>query len=159
MIRIIILVVGVFLLWLLFFSSFAKKKKIIIGSFAVALLAVGLWYESRGNTPKAGLIKVSEVISCGTSAEFSYRSNYNVTVCLQNNSVSATVKRLELRVSVLSCVDSECREIDFAEKGVSLQIEPNQRVTKTLNLPFANLEPSMPSLNWVVETKSVRATY
>lgn len=159
MIRIFILVIGIFLLWLLFISSFAKKKKIIIGLCAVVLLVTGLWYESRGNTPKAGLIEVGEVISCGTSAEFSYRSNYNVNLCLQNNSTTATVKRLELRVSVLSCEDSICQEVDYSDKGVSLEIEPEQRINTTLNLSFARLEKDTPNLKWTVETRSVRATY
>ena len=158
MIRIIILVIGVFVLWVLFFSPFSKQQKIVIGACAACILAIGLWYESHGKTPKSGLIGVSEIVSCGASGGFSYRSNYNVDICLQNNSAVATVQRIGLRVAVLSCENSNCSEMDAVNKEISLQIGPKQRVQTIQNLSFDKLDPETPNLSWIVETTSVRAT-
>ena len=158
MIRIIILAIGVFLLWVLFLSPFSKRQKIVIGACAACVLALGLWYESHGKTPKSGLIKVSEIVSCGASGEYSYRSNYNVDICLQNNSTIATVQRIGLRVSARSCENSNCIELDAVDKEISLQISPQQKVHTIQNLPFDKLDAQTPNLSWIVETTSVRAT-
>ena len=158
MIRIIILVIGVFVLWVLFFSPFSKQQKIVIGACAACILAIGLWYESHGKTPKSGLIGVSEIVSCGASGEFSYRSNYNVDICLKNNSAVASVQRIGMRVAVLSCENSNCREVDVVDKEVTLQIGPQQEVQTTQNLSFDKLDPELPNLRWIVDITSVRAT-
>jgi hypothetical protein len=158
MIRIIILVIGVLILWVLFFSPFSKQQKIVISACAGLILAIGLWYESHGKTPKSDLISVSEIVSCGASGEFSYRSNYNVDLCLQNNSVVATVQRIGLRVSVLSCENSNCSEIDAVDKEIRVHIKPQQEVQMTQNLSFDKLDPEIPYLNWMVQITSARAT-
>ena len=158
MIRIIILVIGVFLLWVLFLSPFSKQRKIVIGVCAACIVAIGLWYEGNGKTPKSGLISVAEIASCGASGEFSYRSNYNVDICLQNNSAVATVQRIGLRVSVLSCENSSCTEVNALDKEISLQIGPQQRVQTKQNISFEKLDGQLPNLTWIVEPTSVKAT-
>lgn len=158
MIRIIILVIGVFLLWVLFLSPFTKQRKMVIGACAACILAIGLWYESHGKTPKSGLIDDSEIVSCGATGAFSYRSNYNVDICLQNNSSLGTVQRIGLRVSVLNCENSKCEELDAIDKEISLQISPQQKVQTIQNLAFNELTARTPNLTWIVEITSVRAT-
>lgn len=158
MIRIIILAIGVFVLWVLFFSPFSKQQKIVIGACAACILAIGLWYESHGKTPKSGLVGLSEIVSCGASGEFSYRSNYNVDICLQNQSIVAAVQRIGLRVVVQRCENSNCSEVDAVVKEISLPIGPLQEVQTIQNLSFDKLDPDTPNLSWIVEITSVRAT-
>ncbi|MFT7527685.1 MAG: hypothetical protein ACI9LY_002844 [Arenicella sp.] len=158
MIRIIILAIGVFVLWVLFFSPFSKQQKIVIGACAACILAMGLWYESHGKTPKSGLIGVSEIVSCGASGEFSYRSNYNVDICLKNKSAVAAVQRIGLRVVAQRCENSNCSEVDAVAKEISLPIGPLQEVQTIQNLSLDKLDPDIPNLSWTVEITSVRAT-
>ena len=146
------------MLWVLFFSPFSKQQKIVIGVCSACILGIGLWYESHGKTPKSGLIGLSEIVSCGASGEFSYRSNYNVDICLQNKSAVAEVQRIGLRVVVQRCENSNCTEVDAVAKEISLPIGPLQEVQTIQNLSFDKLDPDTPNLSWIVDITSVRAT-
>jgi len=158
MIRIVILAIGIFILWVLFISGWARKKKVIVSLLSFTVLVAGLWWESHGKTPKSGLVELSEVVSCGSSGEHSYRSNYNIQYCLQNNSSSATLRRIGIRVSALECVNGNCKELESVTKELTVAIAPGEQANASVSLPFDDLAEGRQDLSWVVEPVFVRAT-
>jgi hypothetical protein len=118
----------------------------------------GVWYESHGKTPREGLIDVTQVADCGTTAEHSYRSNYNITFCLQNNSTSATAKRMQLRFIAEDCSAGACQELDAVIKDYSMEIAPGQNVNRTENMALDQLPRGANNFNWRVEPLKVKAT-
>ncbi|MEM7358021.1 MAG: hypothetical protein AAF431_02870 [Pseudomonadota bacterium] len=158
MIRIIVLAIGLFVIWMLFFSDFPRKRKIDFTLLALFLVVGGLWLEGRGSTPRMGLIEVEEVVSCGATGERSYLTNFNVDHCLQNNSTSASVKRLGLKFSALACADGECTELESVEKDLQIEIAPQETINNTENIAFNKVPKDAENLSWEVEVVSVKAT-
>ena len=157
MIRLIILAIGLFLLWLLFLSKFSKQHKIIYSASAITLLAVGVWFEGYGETPRFGLISNDQIVVCAATAEHSYRSNYNLSFCLQNESGFATAKRVELRFVAQDCNVDPCIELDAAIKQLGIDIAPGQQIQRTENLAFNALERLDLNLSWKIEVLSIKA--
>ena len=158
MIRLLILLLGLFVFWVLFFSALRKQQKIII-SLAVVLFAVaGAWFEGYGDTPRFGLIEPEQVVVCGVSGHHSYRTNYQIQFCLENQAENAMVERLELRFIALDCSAGECQEIDSVSKQLNIQLSPQQQIEKTTNLAFNKLARESSPQTWLVEVISVKAT-
>ena len=111
MIRLIILALGVFLIWMLFYSGFSKQRRIIVSVVAMVVGILGLWLEQRGETPRSGRMPVSELVSCGVSGKHSYRTNFDIEFCLENKSERATVKRVGLRFVAKQCIRGECSDV------------------------------------------------
>jgi hypothetical protein len=159
MIRLIILALGLFLFWLNMFSGASKKNKRIFSGITVLLMLVIVFIESAGTTPRSGVISREQIAVCGaTSAEHSYRSNYNVSFCLQNNATQGTVKRLDLRFSALSCATKPCQTLSSATKSMSMEIAPGKQLEQTENLSFDQLSSELENLTWQVEVIDVKAT-
>lgn len=157
MIRLLILLLGLFVFWVLFYSGLKKQQKIII-SLAVFLLAgAGAWFEGYGETPRFGLIMPEQVVVCAVSGQHSYRTNYQIEFCLENQARDASVARLELRFFALLCTAGECFEADSVNKQLNVELLPHQRIEKTANLPFNKIVPEAASLTWKVDVVSVKA--
>lgn len=158
MIRLIILALGLFLFWLNLFSGASKQNKLIFSGITVLLMVVIVFIESVGTSPRSGLISPEQVVVCGaTSAERSYRSNYSVSFCLQNDAKHGTIKRLDLRFNALSCATKPCQVFDSATKSMSMKIAPGEQLEKIQNLAFNQLTPKLESLVWQVEILDVKA--
>lgn len=157
MIRLIIFAIGLFLLWLLFASGFSKRNKIIFTVVALTLAIVGAIVEGFGETPRFGMIQNEQIVVCGVQAEYSYRSNYNITFCLKNTASTATTQRVTLRFAARDCTDEPCRELDAVEKQLGLVIAPGEQLQRVENLAFDKLNPQAADISWQVVVLKVKA--
>lgn len=157
MIRLIIVGIGVFLIWLLFFSGAPKKSKILLGFSAVFLVGFAIWFEGYLKTPREGVIEAQQLSSCGISATHSYRSNYNISYCLENGSKAATVKRIELRFIASDCLQQPCIERATAVKQREVSIAAGESQQLSDDLAFNAIKDHTVALQWTLEVVSVRA--
>lgn len=157
MIRLILVAIGIFIVWVLFLSGFSKRQKIIICLAALLICVAGMWFEQSSQTPKEGVISLSEIVDCGVTSKHSYRTNYDIEFCLRNNSLSATAKRVAISFAALNCEAGNCEEIQVINKDVALSLEPEQQITRTENLNFDKVEESLESVVWIAKVVSVKA--
>lgn len=159
MIRLLLAVVIVLILWLLFFSSLRKRVRILISGILLALVVAVLFFENDANTAKTSKTQLSNIVSCGTKATQTYRSNFDVVHCIRNNSKKATVRRLLLTTQVVVCPAGECTEIDSQEKTISVDIAPQSEQEIVTNLAFdeaaALSEEHQKALVWTTEITQV----
>ena len=157
MIRLIIFFIGAVLLWILFLSGMSKRLKIILSLSMITILIAGVWYDNYGETPRNGLLATEQIVSCGVTAEHSYRSDYKIRFCLMNKSKVATSKRLELRFVAFDCSSQPCKKIESVIKEVNFEIAPEQQVKSEASLAFDLLLPNQYNIEWKVEVVSVKA--
>jgi len=69
MIRLIIIAIGLFILWVLFLSSFEKRRKIIIAIAAVVVLIAGLILDGWGKKPRSNIVNIDQIEVCGVTAK------------------------------------------------------------------------------------------
>ena len=160
MIRLIILALGVFLIWVLFASSFDKPRKILI-SVVVALFALaGLWWESASDVPRDGRVVREQIELCGIETKHTYRTNFDIHFCLRNNSETATVKRVAAKFIAQRCQPAtSCTQIQSINKAIMLTIQPLAEVSYTENLSFDLVEIGDTSVSWTIEIEEVKAVY
>jgi hypothetical protein len=158
MIRVIILVIFLFLVWVLYASGFEKPRKIRICIIALVLCAIGFWFDGYYKRELNNLLDVSQVRVCGVVAEFSYRTNYDLEICLQNDASDATVSRLNMAVIASNCGPQNCVEVQRVEKDVLVSIAPLSRTTLEQNLSFDRVNPDQGSIQWSVEVIGIKAT-
>lgn len=159
MIRLIILVLGIFLIWLLFYSNFSKQRRVVISLLAVTACVLGLWLEQRGESPRAGRMAVSELVQCGVTGTHSYRTNFDIKFCLQNNSPAATVKRVALDFTALKCSQGDCREVQVVSRELACDLSPAARISLTENINFKLVDPLDKTIVWKVQPTSVKAIF
>lgn len=158
MVRLLIVVIGLFLLWVLFFSSFTKRRKIIITVIAVIMSAIGVWLESNTGMPRSGLLSNADVTSCGVTAVHSYRSNYDLTLCLRNSASDGQVKQLGLLITAQSCsAPNNCMTLESVYRDVRIDIAPNSEVIVKQNLTFDDVDPALSGQVWSAQVESVKA--
>lgn len=157
MIRLLILALGVFLIWVLFFSGFTKQRKITISIIAVLIAIGGLWFEQRGQNLKSSLIAADQIADCGASATHTYRTNFDVRFCLQNNASKGTAKRVAMRFIALNCQQGDCQEIESVDKDIRVQIAPGEQATLVENLSFARVDPNAEGNVWTASALRVGA--
>lgn len=158
MIRLIIVLVGLFILWVLFASGFDKRRKIIITVVAVLLCALGAWFDGYGKNPKENVVSVSDVVSCGVSAQYSYRTNYDFKLCLKNNATSGAIKRARFAVIASSCPPaSECQEVERVVRDVAVDVPAGEQQTIVENLSFDAVPNDAENISWSMEVESVKA--
>ena len=155
MIRLLLLIVALLLIWLLFFSQFARKLRLGLSAVLVALLVLALWIESSNKTARTGLIAADQIGICGVRGEFSYRTNYNIDACLLNQHESATARRVQIRFSALLCEQGDCRELENVTRTFTVDLPPQTRQETAANLSFPALEESMQGLTWSAEVEEV----
>ena len=158
MIRVIILLIFLFLVWVLYASGFEKPRKIRICIIAVVLCSIGFWFDGYYKRALNSLIEVSEVRVCGVTAEFSYRTNYDVKICLQNDATDAAVSRLKVAVIASNCAEDLCAEVQRVERDTLVNIDPISRVTLEQNLSFDRVNQDQSSIQWSVEVLDIKAT-
>ena len=156
MIRLIIIFLGLLLIWLLFFSGFNKQRKILFSAFIVLFAGLGIWYEQSGKTPRANLVETGQVFSCGVSAQHSYRTNYDIEFCLQNNS-DYELARVGLDFMVSKCLNGNCTEVQAVHKEFPVKLLAGQQAKLTENLNFDQVSETDTGLVWTSVTKTVKA--
>ena len=157
MIRIIIALIGLFLVWLWVASGFARAAKLVISGIAViaSLFLIGL--EVYNNKPRVGLVANEEVSNCGLSVQHSYRSDYKVAVCFANKG-EHTIRRLRFGITASQCDPlGNCIKLETTERDIPLVWDPGfeQKLNETLR--FENVIPSAPDVQWSAEEISVKA--
>lgn len=158
MIRLFIIVIGLFLIWVLFFSSFTKQRKTAITLLALGMSVIGVWLESSAGLPRAGVIEVGDISSCGVLAKHSYRSNFDLQICVRNNASDGEVKLLGLSIIAQNCTAPDnCLMLETVQRDASVSIGPNSEITLKQNLSFDAVEPAATNVVWSVEINSVKA--
>lgn len=157
MIRVIILLILLFLVWVLYASGFEKPRKIRICIIVIVLSAIGFWFDGYYKRELNNLIDISQVRACGVTAKFSYRTNYNLKICVQNDASEATISRLSMAVIASSCDAQSCVEVQRVEKGMPVDIAPLSRIQLKQNLSFNKLSPDQSNIQWSFEVLEVKA--
>jgi hypothetical protein len=158
MIRLFIIAIGAFLVWVLFVSGFSRQRKLVIAALAVVLSIAAVWFESSLGSPSKNVLAVSEVVDCGTSAVHSYRSNFDVTICFKNNSTMADVKRVAFEVLALRCESNgECTQVQRVSRELSIELPANQSAKVHQSLSFPLVQPVSGAFTWQVQVKGLKA--
>ncbi|RBP47098.1 hypothetical protein [Arenicella xantha] len=158
MIRVVIVLLVLFLIWVLFLSNLTKKHKIILTVITLILAAAGAWYDGATRSAKVGLISPSELLVCGITAQHTYRSNYDIAICLENTHASATLNRVGYAVTVSQCESgAECKQLMRLERDVLFSLAPETTGEVVQNLDFKGLNSSLEGLSWQAEIISVKA--
>lgn len=163
MIRVIILLVFLFLVWVLYVSGFEKPRKIRISIIALILCAVGFWFDGYDKREIRNFVDISDVVSCGLTAEYSYRTNFDLTICVKNNASKGTISRLNFAVIASQCEGQICTQLQRVERSLLVNISPSSTVKLEQNMSFDNVSPTLSSiqngLQWsieMLETKALR---
>ena len=157
MIRLVIVAIGVFLVWLLFFSGAQKKSKLLLGFSALLLVGLSIWFEGFLKLPREGVIELQQISSCGITAKHSYRSNYEIEYCLKNASLGANVERIELRFVAEDCRQQPCIEKASVVKQRAVNIVAGESQYLSDNLAFDSIRDYPGELDWKIEVISVKA--
>ena len=157
MIRLIVALVGLFVLWVLFFSNLTKNQKIIISSIAVILSVLGLWYESTSNKPRQGIVQIDQVTQCGIKVAHTYRSNYDIKFCIRNGSDNAYIKRISLDIYAQQCDESnQCQELQRVARDLKVDLKSDMQKEFTENLSFEKVNKDN-KVSWAIEIKQIQA--
>ena len=158
MIRIIIAFIGLFLIWVLFFSGFSKDKKALIVAASLVLSMLGIWFESDFNKPKSSAVTNSDVSSCGVLASHSYRSSFDFELCFTNNASFGDITRIGFTLIALNCEKpSACVEVQRVERDLNFDLPMNTSGKLTQNLSFSNVPVSLENTQWSLKVNSVKA--
>lgn len=158
MVRLLILVVLLFLIWLLFVSKFTQPRKIIIAVAALLVGGVAIWFEGYGENPKEGIVALEEVVICGVESVHSYRTNFNVSVCLENKSQQGTIQRVSISVLAERCeTDASCVAIENVQRDVLFVLAPGAKQTLKQSLGFDKVD-SAEDTRWSATVERVLAT-
>jgi len=158
MIRLLVAAVGLFVIWVLFFSHFTKNQKILIVFFATFISVVSIWYENAADKPKHNIVQLNQVISCGVSAAHTYRSNFDINLCIRNESTAGHIKRLELAIIAEQCLQTnECSELERVKRDLSVNILPDSSQTLMENLSFNQVDREQANIQWRFEVEAVKA--
>lgn len=158
MIRLIIIALGLFIIWVLFLSNFEKRRKIIMAIAAVIVLIAGLVFDGWGKKPRSNVVNIDQVAVCGVTAKHSYRSNFDLEICLQNNASEGTVKRIALVVSAADCpANGLCTELQNVTRDFPIELASGNKIMVAQNLSFDQVKPDSQSVQWSVSPVSVKA--
>jgi len=158
MIRVLIALLALFLVWVLFLSGFSKQKKIIISVVTVIVCAAALWLDGYGEKPKEGIVSSANIVSCGLEVVHSYRTNFDIDLCLSNTAERGKVQRLHFAIVASSCDErGECSELQRVERDVLFVIESGQSATLKDNLSFNKIDPKNANVAWSTEILQVKA--
>lgn len=159
MIRLIIVVVVIFLIWLLYILHLERKKKVVIAVGALTLCGVAIWLESYDQTARDGVVALDSVQVCGVEGVHTYRSNFDVSICLENNDAVGTVKTVTMEVLAEQCggAAAECVLLKKLTRDFSLVLEPTEGTVLTRNIDFKGVDPSLESVRWSATVLRVQA--
>jgi len=137
MLRLLLILLAAVLVWILFFSSFERRTKIITSVSLFILTISTLWFDSYLSKPKSNKIDIAEVVVCGLDVQYSYRTNYNIELCLKNNHPSVTLRRVAFEITAQVCSsDSECTSLQTNSKSRSVEVPAGSEVTLADSMSF-----------------------
>lgn len=158
MIRLIIALIGLFLIWVVFFSGFSKERKAVIAVISILLNITGVWFESDLGKPKTGVVQASQIVPCGLEAVHSYRTNFDLVLCFQNSDANANVTRLGFSIAAQQCDNAGvCETVQQVRRDLLVELPANDIIQLKQNLSFSNVDPSLKGISWVVNVHSVKA--
>jgi len=165
MIRVIILFVFLFIVWVLYASGFEKPRKVRICVIALILCAIGLWFDGYDKREVSNLVNISDVESCGLTAKYSYRTNFDMTICVKNDADKGTLSRLDFAVVASYCEKQACTELQRVVRSVPVKIAPASQTTFEQNLSFDKISASQRDLHnnsgnkllWSIEILDTKA--
>ncbi len=159
MIRVIIVLVFLFLVWVLYVSGFEKPRKIRISIIALILCGIGFWFDGYDKRQVSNFVSIDDVVSCGVNAEHSYRTNFDLAICVQNNAEKGTISRLNMAVIASQCDAQTCTQLQRVERSMLVNIPPKSLSTVDQNLSFDDVSPLLTNVQWsfeILETKALR---
>lgn len=159
MIRVIIVLVFLFLVWVLYVSGFEKPRKIRISIIALILCGIGFWFDGYDKRQVSNFVSIDDVASCGVNAEHSYRTNFDLAICVQNNAEKGTISRLNMAVIASQCDAQTCTQLQRVERSMLVNIPPKSLSTVDQNLSFDDVSPLLTNVQWsfeILETKALR---
>ena len=165
MIRVILFFLSAALVWILLFSKFTQRQR-IVGAIALFVVSVvAMWLTAQYDKPRSGVITAANVEVCDFSMAYSYRTNYDLVLCLKNTHESATLRRIEFEVTAKRCPenqteqsDKECTVVQSVSKSRPLTIKSGQTLTIQDSLDFDQVpEEGDPSINWTIDILTTRA--
>lgn len=170
MLRLILFVLAAVLVWLLFFSNFEKQRRIIAAVVLFVVSIVLMWVVSEQDKPRLGIVQSADLSVCELSMAYSYRTNYDLKLCLKNDHPTAKVRRVEFQVVATTCSEpsdathesesstSECTPLQVVSKSRPVNIAAGESVLIQDNLDFDQLERvAADQLKWQVELTRIEA--
>jgi len=131
----------------------------LIVFFATFISVASIWYENSFHKPKDNIVQLNQVVNCGVSATHTYRSNFDINLCLQNQSKIGRIKRIGLVIIAEQCSQAdECVELQRVTRDLSINVLPNSLKELTENLSFNQVDKDQENIQWRFETQFVKAT-
>jgi len=159
MITLVIVVVVLYLIWLLFIVDVTRQKKLAIAGFTLFVACVLLWIEGRDERLENDLIKVDQVHICGVQSSHTYRTNFDVSVCLENRSQVGVIQRIAIEVLAEDCQNEvTCDSLGKVQYDVLFELPPGETQTLKQNLDFKLVDPDLEGLRWSAAILRVQAT-
>ena len=94
------------------------------------------------------------ILVCGVQGEFSYRTNYNLSLCLRNTAERGVVNRLKVKFIAQNC-QKQCDAIATKTEEITLLLPAGTQIQHIENLSFEQLPPSVESLQWSATIEQV----
>jgi len=159
MVRVIIILLFLFIIWVLYASGFDKPRKIRISVIAVVLCVLAFWFDGYDRRQISNLVSLDNVEVCGLTAEYSYRTNFDFELCLQNTAEKGTLSRIDFALIAQDCSTGECTEIQRVERSTPIDIAPQQKHGLEQNISFDQVDPDSTTVQWsavILKTKAHR---
>ncbi len=137
MLRVLLLLLTVVLVWILLFSKFEKRTRILVSIALFVSTIFILWFDSYLSAPRSDKIALSDIEVCDLNVNYSYRTSYDIELCLKNNHPSAVLRRVTFAISAQVCAsETECTSVQTQSKSRPLEIPPGEQVTLVDNMMF-----------------------
>lgn len=159
MIRVIIILLFLFIIWVLYASGFDKPRKVRISIVAVVLCLFAFWFDGYDKRQISNLVSLDNVKVCGLSADYSYRTNFDFKVCVQNTAEKGTLSRIDFAVIAQDCGAQECTDIQRVERSTPIDVAPQQQISLEQNISFDQVDPDSNAVQWsvlILKTKAHR---
>lgn len=138
MIRLIIAFFGLVLIWLLWRKDLNKQQKIAAILALLAMFIAGTWWEIGRDKPSDKLVELTSVTVCDVKVTPSYRTNYQVDLCVQNSSDRPLV-RIGYTLMAQLCAANDCQQIEQISREIPVSVGANSRNTIRENVRFEEL--------------------
>ena len=157
MIRVILALIGFALIFIWLGAPISRKSKMFVTVLSL-VAAIGLVVlEVHSNKPREGMVDLKQLVLCDQQIEHSYRSDFRVNLCLENQS-DFTVKRIVYSVTAQKCQDAgSCEVIQVSQRDrlVSLDAQETRNIQDTLR--FEKVDPESTDIVWSARILSIKA--
>ena len=157
MIRVILALIGFALIFIWLGAPISRKSKMFVTVLSL-VAAIGLVVlEVHSNKPREGMVDLKQLVLCDQQIEHSYRSDFRVNLCLENQS-DFVVKRIEYSVTAQQCQGAEsCEVIQVSQRDrlVNLKAQETKNIQDTLR--FEKVDPESTDIVWSARILSIKA--